>query len=446
MKTPICDFVRAYKEKQGVRAHMPGHKGALFVGCEDVDITEVFGADELYDAHGVISESEAAASGIFGTAVTKYSCEGSSLSIRAMLYLALLHAKNEGKSTRILAARCSHKALMCACALLDIDIEWIFSDNADDLVSCVITEGQLACRLDSMEEKPCAVYLTSPDYLGHIADIKKMAEVCRKRGVLLLVDNAHGAYLNFLSPSEHPIALGADICCDSAHKTLPVLTGGGYLHISKNAPDICKESAECAMALFASTSPSYLILQSLDLANAYIENGYREALGAFCEKINELRSALISHGYTLVGDEKLKITVDAKKYGYLGTELADMLRTKKIECEFADPDYTVLMLTPENSDGDILRIRTALLGIGRRAEITGRMPRMSIPEKAMTPRKAMMSAFCEIDTKDALGRVLAQPGVSCPPAIPVVVCGEVIDGKTVDVLSYYKIDKCKVIK
>lgn len=84
-----------------------------------------------------------------------------------------------------------------------------------------------------MKRKPAAVYITSPDYLGNLADIGGMSDVCRKYGVLLIVDNAHGAYLHFLPKPEHPLDLGAEMCCDSAHKTLPVLTGGAYLHISQ---------------------------------------------------------------------------------------------------------------------------------------------------------------------------------------------------------------------
>ena len=424
---------------------MPGHKGASFLGCEWADITEILGADELYCATGVIAESERMASRIFGTACTKYSCEGSSLSIRAMLYLALLYAKKEGKSQRILAARSAHKAFMCACALLDIDIEWLWDDGSSDILSCEVSADGLCACLDSMSELPCAVYITSPDYLGHIADIRALSEVCRRRGVLLLCDNAHGAYLNFTSQKRHPIALGADICCDSAHKTLPVLTGGGYLHVSRDAPEICKGGVECAMSLFASTSPSYLILQSLDMANAYLADGYEGRLAVFEEKCGMLRGALVSHGYKIVSDESLKITIDAKCFGYLGTEMSDILRTHGIECEFSDPDYIVLMLTPENTDVDLDRIRTALLSLEKRPLISERMPKMKRPVRVMSAMDAMSSVFCEVDVSESVGRILAQPGVSCPPAIPVVVCGERIDESARDVLLYYGIERCRVV-
>ncbi len=446
MKTPICDFVRQYANGQNVRAHMPGHKGDSILGCERYDITEIDGADVLYHSQGIIRESERNAESLFGTARTLYSCEGSSLSIRAMLYLAQIWAKKEGKNTRVLACRNAHKAFLCACALLDIEIEWLFSEESADLLSCCISAERLCSVLDSSDTLPCAVYLTSPDYLGNIADIAALGSICRARGVLLLVDNAHGAYLNFLPDQRHPITLGADMCCDSAHKTLPVLTGGGYLHISRTAPEICRESAESAMALFASTSPSYLILQSLDMANKYLSDGYRERLAEFCLAVEKQKKKLTDAGYILLGDEPIKVTIDAKAYGYTGEELADILRECGVECEFSDPDYCVLMLTPSNGTEDIARIGAALVSVSRRVPILERMPIVRHPGRALSPREAMLSPSCEIDVCDALGRVLAQPSVSCPPAIPVLVCGEVIDGSALRAFEYYGIEKCRVVE
>ena len=129
MKTPIADFVKMYANSERVRAHMPGHKGANALGCERYDITEVEGADVLYHSDGIIRESERNAQRLFGTARTLYSCEGSSLSVRAMLYLAVVCAKKEGKAPLVFAGRNAHKAFLCACALLDVEVEWMWGEK-----------------------------------------------------------------------------------------------------------------------------------------------------------------------------------------------------------------------------------------------------------------------------------------------------------------------------
>ena len=230
MTTPIVNFIQTYKARRPLRLHMPGHKGVLLTGYEHDDITEVAGADSLYEAEGIIRESERNASLLFGCP-TYYSTEGSSQCIRAMLYLVMLHTKEQGiDRPLILAGRNAHKTFLSAVGLLDLDVEWLYPENEAGYLACPVTPDGLTARLSQMKAEgrlPSAVYLTSPDYLGNVADIAGIAEVCHGFGVLLVVDNAHGAYLRFLPESKHPMDLGADLCCDSAHKTLPVLTGGG---------------------------------------------------------------------------------------------------------------------------------------------------------------------------------------------------------------------------
>ena len=274
MRTPIVDFVKAYADADVSRFHMPGHKGRAMLGCEPYDITEIKGADVLSDADGVIAESEAYASALFG-ARSFYSTEGSTLCIKTMLALVASESKRQTRPL-ILAARNVHKAFVYACALLDLRVEWLDPATPAHLCACPITARDVEKALDAMQEKPAAVYLTSPDYLGNLADVEGIAKVCRARSIPLLIDNAHGAYLRFLEPSQHPISLGATMCCDSAHKTLPVLTGGAYLHLSPDAP-FDAQTVRRRMALFASTSPSYLILQSLDLCNRYKPTNARDS-------------------------------------------------------------------------------------------------------------------------------------------------------------------------
>ena len=230
MKTPICDFAKAYAHRSPVRLHTPGHKGQGFLGFENLDITELNGADDLYCPTGIIRESEENAGKLFGCH-TFYATEGSSQCIRAMVYLAMLWAKSQGKTPRIAAGRNAHRTFLSAVALLDVNVDWLFPEEADGYLSCRITPERLEA-LFTGDAPPTAVYVTSPDYLGQMADIRKLAEVCHRHGCLLLVDNAHGAYLKFLD--GHPMELGAHMCCDSAHKTLGVLTGGAYLHIAED--------------------------------------------------------------------------------------------------------------------------------------------------------------------------------------------------------------------
>ena len=447
MNTPICDFIRDYTSGRPLRFHMPGHKGTGALGVEALDITEVPGADVLYAPAGIIAASEANAAARYGSAKTVYSTEGSSLCIRAMLYLAQLHAKHEGRRPLVLAGRNAHKTFLSAVALLDLDVEWLFSETkSHGVVACTVTARSLEQRLSAMAEPPAAVYITSPDYLGNRADIAALASVCHAHGAFLLVDNAHGAYLKFMSTSQHPLDLGADLCCDSAHKTLGVLTGGAYLHIAKSAPKLLCAESERAMALFASTSPSYLILQSLDAANAPENSDYVNDIMSTVRALAALRAALAADGWVLAGDEPLKLTLCPKPRGYTGTEIAQLLERQGIIAEFADPDYVVFMLTPYLPNDACDQLYNALRSIAPREPITVYPGELCNPVRILSPREAMLAPSELLCVEDSIGRVLASPGVSCPPAVPILICGEQIDEAAIRAFRYYGVETVSVVR
>ena len=439
MDTPICDFVQQYSESGALRLHMPGHKGASFLGMENRDITEIPGADSLYEAGGIIRRSEENASRLFGCP-TFYSTEGSSQCIRAMLYLAALDAKRKGKPLHIAAGRNAHKTFLSGAALLDIPVTWLYPEGEGSYLSCRLTPEGLEDWFRAAQEIPSAVYLTSPDYLGNQVDIAGIAQVCHGYGALLLVDCAHGAYLKFLPDSHHPMDLGADLCCCSAHKTLPVLTGGAYLHVG---PELARY-AKNALALFGSTSPSYLILQSLDAANRYLE-GYPRKLAAFLPLVTALRERLEEFGFCLYGDEPLKLTIASKAYGYEGTALGQALAEKGIQWEFADPDFLVLMLTPEIGEAGLKRLEGALKEIPRKTPILSLPPENPRPEPVLSIREAALAVSEQVSVSQSLGRVLAAATVGCPPAVPVVVCGERIDENAVRCFRYYGVEAVEVV-
>ena len=442
MKTPICDFMQAYADSDALRLHMPGHKGTGKI--ERLDITEIDGADSLYEADGIIRESEENASRLFGTQ-TLYSTEGCSQCIRAMLYLTALYAKSKGHRPLIAAARNVHKSFLSAVALLDVDVLWLYPQKQSGYLSCPLDGADAEQVFLKASRVPDAVYLTSPDYLGTLAPVGEIARVCHDYGALLLVDNAHGAYLRFLQPSMHPMDLGADICCDSAHKTLPVLTGGAYLQVAHSAPEVLAKQAKTALAMFGSTSPSYLILQSLDAANRYLADGYAQKLAALTEAVETCKARLSARGYTFLGDEAIKLTVDAKAYGYDGRELAEQLRRQDIECEFADPDFLVLMLTPETGEDGLRRMEEVLMAIPQKTARADVAPLFCKPEAVMRVREAAFSPMEVVGAAESCGRVLAAATVGCPPAVPIVVCGERIDEAAIACFDYYGIDSCCVV-
>ena len=439
MNSPISDFIEKYEKSVFSRFHMPGHKGKGPVGIEKYDITEIEGADVLSEAEGIIGESEKNLTSLYKSGKSFYITGGSTTAICAML--AMIKRPEEEK-TYILAARNVHKAFVHASALLDIETDWIMPKDSNGILSLNITKEDVEEKLASSDKKYSAVYLTSPDYLGHITDIKGISEVTAKHNIPLLVDNAHGAYLKFLEDSLHPIDMGADICCDSAHKTLPVLTGGAYLHISSIAKHFIPSARE-KIALFSSTSPSYLIMKSMDMCNSYLETDFEKELSDTVGKAEEIKKFIRKKGFCVLESEPLKIVINAAKSGYSGTELAEMMRKEKMEAEFSDEDYLVLMVSPKNSKRDFKRLKKFFEKITVREEKIRSFKALPYPLREMSIREAVFAKSEWTKTEDAEGRICASVTVSCPPAVPVVISGERITKEVKEALLYYGIDKVK---
>lgn len=440
MNTPICDFVRRYQQSGQTRFHMPGHKGASFLGFEGLDLTEIEGADNLYHPQGIILESEANATALFGSGHTYFATGGSSQCIGAMLSLAM-----RGNGRHLVAARNVHKAFIHACALLDLDVTWVLPEtDSGGLCSCPISPQQLQKTLAEQSQKPFAVYLTSPDYLGGIQDVQELSRVCEQAGVPLLVDNAHGAYLKFLQPSGHPLDLGAAMCCDSAHKTLPVLTGGAYLQISKSV-SLEDSAVREALSLFGSTSPSYLVLQSLDFCNAYLADDYKQRLAACAAQVDVCKGELAAFGIALRGSEPLKLVLDAAAMGYSGNELAEFLRAHGMECEFADLEVVVLMATPETTDLDFRRLHHAMRKLALKNPLPIKKDPLPMGQRVCSIREAVLAPHEVVAVRQALGRVCGSAAVACPPAVPIAICGERITVEMIALFTRYGIETIEVV-
>jgi len=445
MNTPIYDYVQNYIKNNCHRLHMPGHKGVPFLGCEHLDLTEIEGADYLYNAKGIIRESMDNATQIFGTYKTFYSTEGSSLSIKAMLKAVIHEYSKEGETPLVIASRNAHKAFIYSAMMLNFDVEYVKSSKDFTLCNGVVSPEDLEDAIKSADRKPVCVYITSPDYLGGMCDITSLSKVCDRYDIPLLVDNAHGGYLNFLEKSPHPIHCGAFMCCDSAHKTLPVLTGGGYLHLSERAKDVAHLIGRF-MEFFGSTSPSYLILQSLDLANKYLAGAYSKDLKKCVSDIQNLKAKLIYNGWEIYPSDPLKLTIMPKHMGYSGNEIAEILAKNGGFVEYADPDYVVIMLTPQNPCEDFDFIEKVLNSLPKKEEILPtKLPKLNF-ERVLSPFEASKNEFETVAVKDSIGKIASSPNVGCPPAVSVVTAGERISPEAVEIMEYYGIEKIDIIK
>ena len=444
MNTPIYDFLKKYNDSDTLRCHMPGHKG---IALDDklselyaLDITEINGADSIFEADGIIAQSEKNMSSLYGSAATVYSAGGSTLCIQAMLAIM----KQEDRC--IFAVRNVHRAFLNAAALLGLDVEWIMPNYSVSILSGGIDRLAVEAALNS-SEKPACLYVTSPDYTGKSADIASLAEICRRFDARLIVDNAHGAHLAFFERSIHPITLGADICCDSAHKMLPALTGAALLHTSR--PEYA-DKLKPAMSLFGSTSPSYLIMASLDLCTRYISEHIRTDIAENLECIAELKQCF-SDSLLFAKGDPFHITIKAAESGLCGSELAQLLREDGVECEYADAELVVLLMSPMCRREDYMRLEAALRAAAHSAkrysvsESSKRLD-MKLPKRAMSIRSASLAPSEKIPVDEAEGRICAAVNVPCPPAVPIAASGEIIDRRCINIFKSYGISTVIVVK
>ena len=246
MKTPIYSQLLKHKLLDYSPFHTPGHKNNFFPkNLFELDFTELPDTDALYEAEGIILETEKNLAKLFSAKRSIISSGGCTLAIQTMLRLASQRGK------KILFARNIHRSAVNACALLGIIPKWILPKSENGLFTGRISPQDVEKEFLN-DNEISALYVTSPDYYGELTDIKTLSEICRKYNKLLLVDNAHGSHLAFLKENQHPINLGADMSACSLHKTMPVLTGGAVLNIGNSE---FAENAKNAMSLFGSTSP-----------------------------------------------------------------------------------------------------------------------------------------------------------------------------------------------
>lgn len=445
MGTPLHDAVQAYVEQNPARFHMPGHKGRPIFPVGEAarwDITEVSGADSLYEANGPIAETEARYAALYNTKATLLSAGGSTLCIQTMLALA---TKPGG---RILCARGCHTAAVNAMALLDLHPVWVYPelDQSTGLALAVNAE-----QIESALAECCdvtAVYITSPNYFGVLCDIASIADICHRRQLPLLVDNAHGAHLHFFSPTLHPAALGADLCCDSLHKTLPVLTGGALLHIQNES---FLSQARHRMSLFGSTSPSYLTLLSIDAALPWLEGDAGQELAMTAERVSHMSSSAKGRGFLLPRGllDPVRFALGFAATGLDAAGFSRHLTRYGIEPEYLSERFCVFLTGCHNSTEDFVRLAKAVNALTVQARPAAALPAIHTaphPLQAVSLRAALFGTCEQMQVDCAAGRICAGIVAPCPPGVPLAMPGEILDNYLCDSLKKYGILSVNVLK
>lgn len=441
LDAPLYNAILQHNDLHRSSLHMPGHKNAAeacFGNLYDFDITELPDTDSLFEASGAILEAEQKAAELFGTKRALFSAGGSTLCIQAMLRLACQ------KSRKVVCGRVVHRSAMNTMALLGLTPVWVLPEpDAGDGFPGRVTAKGVAEALKECPEAD-AVYITSPDYYGLLADIPSIAAVCKQYNIPLLVDCAHGAHLSFTSEG-HPIHQGAAMAACSAHKTLPALTGAAWLFL---ADEQYAGEAKQAMALFGSTSPSYPIMVSLDVCRAWLAENGASAFSALADKVHDLKQTAQFLGFGLPQGrtDPVRLTLRTADIGRTGIEAAQFLRQNGIEPEYADSALVILIPTPMNTPEDFKRLADTLEKLPKKEPVPVKCALPPLPRMEVSPREALFAPAETVSLESAVSRIAAETACPCPPGIPVVMPGEIISHAAAEFLAGYGILSIKVLK
>ena len=433
----LSDRIKDYAKKNPVRFHMPGHKG-LF---DPLDVTELFFTDNLYAPDNnlrLVLELEERASRVFfkrdNHIKTFISCGGATLCIQAAL-LAITRENPINAKKYIICARSCHTSFVNAAALLEIEPIWVYHNEE-------LSEEIREALEVSAGKNIIAVFITSPDYYGKMRDIREISEVCKKYNAPLITDNSHGSHLAFHS-DLHPINRGADISVDSVHKTLPALTGAALIHSG------LKYDMRGAMRVFGSTSPSFLILSSIEKMLGFLEMRGRTEHARLLDDITALKNSspeYFPENRCLTDPYRIILSCEG-----MGEKLYYFLFERGITCEFYEKDIVVIIPSVFNKSKDFKLLASALRTFSRNGKITrqkkqpGKFHVSKKPEPVLTLGSAAAKPRESVKTGAAAGRICAEPVFAYPPGIPVILPGELIDTEICEIIKNLR-DEVYVIK
>lgn len=463
-KPPMLYFSRMAFRQPKIGFHIPGHIGARFFDDRDcrylinTDTTELSSTDDLHAPSGPVLASLRQVSEIFGSSYSVFLCSGSTTGIKIMLSSVL------DQSSVLLMPRPVHMSVVWALSMIGCAYRFLPLKPAEPGGGSAfgIPEGAMLETFLSLHPEITDVYITSPDYYGHCADLRELSSVAHRHHCRLLVDEAHGAHFSFGGRSFPRTAMsaGADISVQSLHKTLPALTPAAVIHVSEEAHRSGRVSRLRIferLCAYETSSPSFMIAASAELAISRMKKlgikGFEQAANRvrdLSERINSLPGLAVEKPDDRCDRDPMRMVINTKGSGRFAAFFRDALEEKGIYVEFSDPLRLVLIFSVLHKETEYEALFDALREIinkpdepsARKSTDPLKLDRqlcteyVRAPESIISLREAVFGhhKYVSVAPADCAGRISAKPISLYPPGVPVIWPGELVPAETRELL------------
>ncbi len=429
--------------------HMPGHKRTPleFPNPYSIDITEIEGFDNLHHATGILKEAQERAARLYGSQKSFFLVNGSTGGILAAISAAV------PRGGVLLMSRNSHKAAYHAAYLRELETVYLLPARTDFGISGSIQPAHVAQALEDLPQIG-GVFITSPTYDGVLSDIQKIAEIAHAHNVPLIVDEAHGAHLAF--SSEFPasaLRCGADLVIQSLHKTLPCLTQAALLHVNSSRIDL--DALGRFLGIYQTSSPSYLLMASMEQCIRYMKREGRERMFDFAQLLRQFykRAAKLRHLQVFEGSscraeacfahDFSKILISTGNSGLSGKELYDaLLHDFHLQMEMSSGHYVTALSTLMDTPEGFLRLGSALEEIDKKSYASAPSAKpldaqaiYQIPKPGLSISKALELPSEVLPLKGSIGHISQEYIYLYPPGIPLATPGEILTGSLLNVIA-----------
>jgi arginine/lysine/ornithine decarboxylase len=458
-KTPLFDAIRDYINLKPAYFRIPGHRFERGINqrWKDVvgdeifkfDLTETPLVDDLHNPEGAIKQAQELAREVFKADRSYFLVNGTTCGNEAMVMTTAFAGQ------KVAIPRNAHKSALMGLIIGGAEPVYIKPELSEEWgIQGGITPGDVESMF--LEHPDCkGVMVVSPTYYGICSDLRGIAEVCHRNNAILMVDEAHGAHMYFSDQlPDGALVQGADMCAQSIHKVTGSLTQSSMLHVCSKLVDI--DRLEATLHIVQSTSPSYLLMTSLDMARHDLamhgEDMIRNAveLSNFARKsINEIEG-MICVDDSIIGTAGVKeldttrLIISARKLGITGFELKSMLFEEyNVDVELSDYINVLAIVTFANTIEEMERLVAALAEIAKKhasgREIFNEIFLPEIPQRVLTPREAFFSLKKDIPWKDAKGKIAGEMIAPYPPGIPVIYQGEIVTDLVWNYIENYRV-------